>query len=183
MPLQEPTPRTLAKQGDEKDKAMAMGPGADHTYDNKLNANLPVPRSRGKGQRSVKVARRVETDFRCGSRKYSPWKTAAWFLRDKGRSRDVCFDIEHRATGIWKVLVCFRRGHNNQCGLEVENKGKTRRHKEDNLAGDAIDPPSNTKPHCVLKFLRSWLPLELQWPRWCLIQCAGCAASEQGRAR
>ena len=29
MPLQEPTPRTLAKQGDGKDKAMAMRPGAE----------------------------------------------------------------------------------------------------------------------------------------------------------
>ena len=71
MPLQESAPRTLAKQGDGKDKAMAMDPGADHKCDNKLNANLPCARSRGKGQRSVEVASRVETDFRCGSRKYS----------------------------------------------------------------------------------------------------------------
>ena len=48
-------------QGDGKDKAMAMDPSADHKYDNKLNANLPVPGPEAKGR-----------DLRCGSRKYSP---------------------------------------------------------------------------------------------------------------
>ena len=72
MLLQESAPKTQAKQGDGKDKAMAMGPGADHKYDNNVNANLSCARSRGKGQRSVQVARRRETYFRCGSRKYSP---------------------------------------------------------------------------------------------------------------
>ena len=53
MPLQAPAPRTLAKQGDGKDKAMAMDPGADDKCDHKLNANFTSARSRGKGQRLV----------------------------------------------------------------------------------------------------------------------------------
>ena len=32
---------------------------------------------------------------------------------------------------------------------------------EDNLTCATIDPHRNTRPHSVLKFLRSWLPLEL----------------------
>ena len=48
----------------------------------------------------------------------------------------------------------------------------------DILADATIDPLSNTRPHRV----RSWLSLELQCPRWCFDQCAGCAASEEGRA-
>ena len=51
--------------------------------------------------------------------------TAARFLRDKGRSHDVCFGTEHRSTGIWNVLVCLRRGCHNQCGMAVVNNGKT----------------------------------------------------------
>ena len=58
------------------------------------------------------------------------------------------------------------------------------RAKADDILADATnDPPSSTRPHCVLKFLRSWLPIELQWPRSCFDQCAGCAASEEGRVR
>ena len=54
---------------------------------------------------------------------------------------------------------------------------------EDNLTGATIDSPGNNRPHCVVKFLRSWLPLELQCPRSCLDQRVGCAAPEEGRVR
>ena len=135
-------------------------------------------------------------------------------LASKASVHDVCFGIEHKSPGTWRVLVCLRRGCHNQCGMEVDNTEiqcdtkktillatrlihqattgyavcsrvsftalvlESSKIFETTSAGATIDPPRKTRPQVVLKFLRSWLPLRLQWP--CLDQCPGCAASEEG---